>query len=260
MSSKVKSAITTGALTVLVVLLMIFVSGYTFDAKDFPPKTPPDGFEVALLGPEASQGQPDRGRGDEPAPATPAQSARQATGAQQTQTATQQSSTAKVSTSEVPTTQPSNEPPKQEGPNMSNVVKNAFQNSQNNRNTGTGLGDTQTPGNRGNENGDDRSLNTNGPGGGLVGNVRGWKIKTHPKDTYTSTHAGKVVITLTVTVDGNGNVTKADFKSATLYDAELVEKAKQLAMKTKFELKEGSVSGTVARTGEIVVTFDNTQR
>lgn len=257
MTSKVKSAISTAAIMGVVILLMTVVSAYTFDdveyRKENPPKIPPEGFEVSL-------GEPDRGQGDNPAPAS-RQNAKTSTAAtSQMNTPTQSKSTAKVNASEQEvetTTAPENN---QEAKKTADDAWSRRKSNKNeNNNQGSGLGDTKTPGNQGQSDGNANSLNTNTNGGsGLNGNVKGFKVAYHPKVEFTSRQAINLTVTLDVWVDRNGKVTAVKYRTSTYSDVRLRDKAIELAKGTLFEPLPGNDMGDEPRKGTITVTFRNT--
>ena len=236
MSSKVKSAISTALFCGVVILLMIFVSAYSFDPakyrEEHPPKIPPEGFEVSL-------GEPDRGRGDKASSST-----------SQPKTPTQKNGAGKVDKSDKPVTTSTTE--SQEPTINQNALYKGKTTTPGGNNTanGSGLGETQTPGNQGLKGGDPDSR-------GIDGVVGGRKIKDRPKDSYTSTRAGTVVITLSVTVDVDGNVKNAEFSKASVYDESLIKKAIQLAKQAKFYPAADASVGD--QRGKITVTFKNTK-
>ncbi len=248
MSSKVKSAISTALFCGVVILLMIFVSAYSFDPAEYreehPPKIPPEGFEVSL-------GEPDRGRGDEPAPSANQHSSTKASSStSQPKTPTQKSGAGKVDKSDKPVTTSTTE--SQEPTINQNALYKGKTTTPGGNNTanGSGLGETKTLGNQGLKGGDPDSR-------GIDGVVGGRKIKDRPKDSYTSTRAGTVVITLSVTVDVDGNVKNAEFSKASVYDESLIKKAIQLAEQAKFYPAADASVGD--QRGKITVTFKNTK-
>lgn len=257
MTSKVKSAISTAAIMGVVILLMTVVSAYTFDdveyRKENPPKIPPEGFEVSL-------GEPDRGQGDNPAPAS-RQNAKTSTAAtSQMNTSTQSKSTAKVNASEQEvetTTAPENNQDAKK--TADDAWSRRKSNKNENNNQGNGLGDTQTPGNQGQNDGNANSLNTNTDGGGgLSGNVKGFKVVSHPPVKFTSRQQVNITFTLDVWVDKNGNVTQVKYRTSSYSDLQLRDKAIALAKGTKFAPDPGTNIGDEPRKGTITVTFRNT--
>lgn len=257
MTSKVKSAISTAAIMGVVILLMTVVSAYTFDdveyRKENPPKIPPEGFEVSL-------GEPDRGQGDNPAPAS-RQNAKTSTAAtSQMNTPTQGKSTAKVNASEQEvetTTAPENNQDAKK--TADDAWSRRKSNKNENNNQGNGLGDTQTPGNQGQNDGNANSLNTNTDGGGgLSGNVKGFKVVSHPPVKFTSRQQVNITFTLDVWVDKNGNVTQVKYRTSSYSDLQLRDKAIALAKGTKFAPDPGINIGDEPRKGTITVTFRNT--
>ncbi len=242
MTSKVKSAISTAVIMGVVILLMTVVSAYTFDdveyRKENPPKIPPEGFEVSL-------GEPDRGQGDNPAPAS-RQNAKTSTAAtSQMNTPTQGKSTAKVNASEQEvetTTAPENNQDAKK--TADDAWSRRKSNKNENNNQGNGLGDTQTPGNQGQNDGNANSLNTNTDGGGgLSGNVKGFKVVSHPPVKFTSRQQVNITFTLDVWVDKNGNVTQVKYRTSSYSDLQLRDKAIALAKGTKFAPDPGTNSG-----------------
>ena len=257
MTTKTKSAISTAIFAGVMLLLMFLISAYTFNPSEYtkenPPKEPPEGFEVSL-------GEPDRGQGDEPAP-----SAKQNTGtttpaaASTIKTPTQNNGADKVNASDktVVTETPTEEPQTTE------INQNAIYKGKRNKNNdaqGTGLGNTGTPGNQGQADGNPHSLNTSGNGGGgLSGNVRGFKVVSHPPIKFTSNQQVNITVTLDVWVDKNGKVTRVEYLTSTYSNVQLKEKAIALAKGTIFAPLAGTDIGDEPRKGTITVTFKNTQ-
>lgn len=259
MSSTTKSAISTAIFVGVMLLLMIFVSGYTFDKgayeKENPPKEPPEGFEVSL-------GEPDRGQGDEPAPAAKQQTTtKPAPVAPQQNIPTQRNSDAKVNASDKTVT--TDAKTTEVKPKEPEINQNALFPGNRNKNStgrGQGLGEAGTPGNQGQADGNPNSLNTNGNGGGgLSGNVKGFKVVSHPPIKFSSTQTVNITFTLDVWVDKNGNVTRVDYRTSTYSDVRLRDKAIALAKGTKFAPLPGTDMGDELRKGTITVTFKNTK-
>ncbi|MDL2315137.1 hypothetical protein LJC16_02645 [Bacteroidales bacterium OttesenSCG-928-C19] len=108
------------------------------------------------------------------------------------------------------------------------------------RNTGTqegsGQGDTEGSGYRGNPGGDPNSTRYDGmPGqGGVSFNLKGRSSSSLAKPTYTSKDQGTVVVK--IWVDRQGNVIKAQAgeRGTTVTDHRLYEMAEQAAMKSSF--------------------------
>lgn len=259
MSTQTKSAISTAAFVGVMLLLMFFVSGYSFDKgayeQDNPPKEPPEGFEVSL-------GEPDRGQGDEPAPTAKEQTTAKPAPAAPTQnTPTQSSSDANVNASDkTVTTDNKTEVSKPKEPEINQNALFPGNRNKNNNGRGQGLGETGTPGNQGQADGNPNSLNPNGiGGGGLSGNVKGFRLVSHPPIKFSSTRTVNITFTLDVKVDKNGNVIEVKYRTSTYSDIQLRDKAIALAKGTKFAPIDGSDIGDEPRRGTITVTFKNTK-
>jgi outer membrane biosynthesis protein TonB len=129
--------------------------------------------------------------------------------------------------------------------------------------SGTGQGGGGKPGdggiNDGNPDGKNPYGTSGGTGGGtgggsgtgtgpsVGGGLGGRKLKSSPKIYDNSQKTGIVVIS--VCVDGSGTVTEANFtlKNSTTQDSELVKKAKEAALKTRFEPSSSDTQcGTLA--------------
>lgn len=259
MSTKTKSAISTAAIVGVIFLLMFFVSGYTFDKGAYemenPPKDPPEGFEVSL-------GEPDRGQGDEPAPSAKQQtSSRPAAATSQQKTPTQNRGVGAVTPGDKDVKSDDTKTDVQ--PKEPEINKNALfpgNRNKNNNAQGTGLGNTGVSGNQGQADGNPNSLNTTGAGGGgLSGNVKGFKVVSHPPVKFTSRQQVNITFTLDVWVDKNGNVTQVKYRTSSYSDLQLRDKAIALAKGTKFAPDPGTDIGDELRKGTITVTFKNTQ-
>lgn len=256
MTTKTKSAISTAVFAGVMLLLMFLVSAYTFNPSEYikenPPKDPPEGFEVSL-------GEPDRGQGDEPAPSakqnvTP--SARPA--ASTTKTPTQNNGAGRVNASDQTVTSDA----QTEETKTPEINQNALYKGNRNRNNdaqGSGLGNTDTPGNQGQADGNPNSLNTAGNGGGgLRGNVKGFKVVSHPPVKFTSRQQVNITITLDVWVDNKGIVKRVEYRTSTFSDVRLRDKAIAMAQGTIFAPDPGTDIGDELRKGTITVTFKNT--
>ena len=260
MSTKVKSAISTAVVVGVMFLLMFVVSAYTFDPdvynKENPPKEPPEGFEVSL-------GEPDRGQGDEPAPSAKEQTTAKPAPAAPTQnTPTQSNSDAKVNASDkTVTTDNKTEVAKPKEPEINQNALFPGNRNKNNNGRGQGLGETGPPGNQGQADGNPNSLNTNGTGGGgLSGNVKGFKVVSHPPIKFSSTKTVNITFTLEVWVDKDGSVTNVRYKTHSGFgDDQLRDKAIALAKGTKFAPLPGNDLDEGLRKGTITVTFKNTK-
>lgn len=101
---------------------------------------------------------------------------------------------------------------------------------------GGSQGVTQGSGNQGKAGGDPNSNRYDGqPGNGGAGySLNGRKASSLPTPNYNSQKEGKIVVK--IYVDRNGQVTKttAPEKGSTIYDGALVERARNAAMKARF--------------------------
>ncbi len=257
MSTQTKSAISTAAIVGVIFLLMFFVSGYSFDKgayeQENPPKEPPEGFEVSL-------GEPDRGQGDEPAPSAKQTTTAKPTSAAPTQnTPTQRSSDARVNASDK--TVVSDNKTEEIKPKEPELNPNALfpgNRNKNNNGKGQGLGETGTPGNQGQADGNPNSLNTSGIGGsGISGTLAGRTVRHYPKVTFDDPRAINITIKLDVWVDRGGNVVDVNLKSSTFSDNRLTQKAIAFARQTKFA--PAGDDAPDRQKGTIIVTFKNTK-
>lgn len=257
MSTQTKSAISTAAIVGVIFLLMFFVSGYSFDKgayeQENPPKEPPEGFEVSL-------GEPDRGQGDEPAPSAKQTTTAKPTSAAPTQnTPTQRSSDARVNASDK--TVVSDNKTEEIKPKEPELNPNALfpgNRNKNNNGKGQGLGETGTPGNQGQADGNPNSLNTSGIGGsGISGTLAGRTVRHYPKVTFDDPRAINITIKLDVWVDRGGNVVDVNLKSSTFSDNRLTQKAIAFARQTKFA--PAGDDAPDRQKGTITVTFKNTK-
>lgn len=257
MSTKVKSAISTAVVVGVMFLLMFVVSAYTFDPdvynKENPPKEPPEGFEVSL-------GEPDRGQGDEPASSAKEQTTAKPAPAAPTQnTPTQSNSDAKVNASDkTVTTDNKTEVAKPKEPEINQNALFPGNRNKNNNGRGQGLGETGTPGNQGQADGNPNSLNTNGTGGsGISGTLAGRTVRHYPKVTFDDPRAINITIKLDVWVDRRGNVVDVNLNSSTFGDNRLTQKAIAFARQTKFA--PAGDDAPERQKGTITVTFKNTK-
>lgn len=229
MSPKTTSVIATALLSLVVVVAMLLISGYRFDAAEYemqhPPKDPPEGFEISL-------GSPTRGQGDTPAPATP-RSSEAAAPHHPSRSATQRQSAARVSTS----TDTHKEEVRQEEPRINqNAIATADRFKQlRNRNNGQGNGNNGNAGNQGALNGDPSSSNTvrgGVPGGSY--SLAGRSAVSLPKPVYNSNQQGTVVVR--IWVDKRGRVTRAEYepKGSNSTNDELIRWALDAARKARF--------------------------
>lgn len=105
----------------------------------------------------------------------------------------------------------------------------------------TGQGETGNPGNQGNPDGSTESNSqVGGPVGGGDGisfSLGGRSSLSLPSPEYPRQKSGRVVVE--VTVDRNGNVTKATggVRGSTTTDSELVKVAERAALQAKFDMK-----------------------
>lgn len=107
----------------------------------------------------------------------------------------------------------------------------------------TGEGVTFPGGNQGSPNGSANSTNYGeggGQGNGISFSLAGRSAKSLPKPTYPGNEEGVVVVQ--VTVDKYGKVTTAEpgARGSTTYNAQLLNAAKQAALKAKFNLDESA--------------------
>ena len=207
MTPQIKSAISTAVFCGVVLLLMIFVSAYSFDSeqyqKDNPPRIPPEGFEVSL-------GEPDRGQGDEPAPsAQQHNSSKSSPATSQPKTPTQKNGAGKVDKNDKTATTTTTET-QETKINTDALYKGKTTNTTgSNTATGSGLGENKTPGNQGVADGS--------PRGGIHGTIKGRGIARQPKDSFSYNEPGTFSVWLNVTIDPQGKVLKAEFKKAKPY-------------------------------------------
>ena len=259
MTTQVKSAISTAAFTVLVILLMIFVSGYTFDEaenkrehqEDYNEKIPPAGFEVSL------GDSPDVGKGTLPTPTTTNNTkTKPSTTTSQQKTPTQPNSDAKVvSGKEDVVSDSKSDQTKPEEPQQT-VDPRALYTGRRNQtsNDGGQHGNTETPGYGGNPKGDANSTSpTSGTGKhGPSYSLNGRTAVSLPEPQYNSNIQGKIVVK--IKVNRQGKVTFADGpeKGSTISDRRLVDQAKAAAYRSRFD---ASSSAPEEQSGTITYIF-----
>jgi len=121
--------------------------------------------------------------------------------------------------------------------NLSEAL-NAF-NSSESSSSNSNEGETGNPGDQGSQDGDPNSSNHNGGGigNGVTYSLSGRNLLSTPKIKDNSQEQGKVVVD--ITVDKNGKVIKATpgGRGSTTTSALLYKKAKEAALKTKFNAK-----------------------
>lgn len=128
--------------------------------------------------------------------------------------------------------------PKKEKPKPDAKATEALNNWKNNKNTKSGGGDGNTDkvGNQGDINGDKNSKNYDGGGNGkgISYNLSGRNMVTSPSIKDNSQEEGKVVVD--IIVDKYGNVIRASpgARGSTTASSILYKKAKEAALKTKF--------------------------
>lgn len=252
MSSKVKSAITTGAFTVLVIVLMLFVSGYTFEP--LPPKTPPDGFEVALAGSEPSLGEPEHGQGTDPAPSQKQNTSTPTTAPPATtKTPAQPNGVGQVNAGDKDIKSDA----KPEEPKAPVINQNAlYKGNRTNKNDGTGqgFGETNTPGNQGKDDGKNGGKGTGGHGTGYDFGTREAVKRDMPKNNTGLT--GRVVVR--ACIDRNGyvipNSVEYEPKGSNGAEGALRKLAIESAKKWRFDAPDNAPERVC---GKITFNFEN---
>lgn len=254
MSSRLTSAIATVILSGLVVLLMLLVSGYTFDPKQYeekhPPKDPPEGFEIAL--------GTNRGMDKTPSGGSMAQNVESRTAASQQNTPTQDQSDAKIATGNQnadnnTTIDQQNTTPEQPEVNTQ-AIADRFKELRE-KNKGNGQGQSTEPGTSGSENGNENATSSAGVGGnGVSGNIRGRTAENLPRPKNATGKVGRVVVAVCVNKDGR--VTRAEYQpmGSNTSDGDLVKIAIASAKKSKFN---ATTSGDDEQCGSITYTFVN---
>lgn len=254
MSSRLTSAIATVTLSGLIVLLMLLVSGYSFDPKQYeeqhPPKDPPEGFEISL--------GTHRGMGDTPAASANTQTAASNLQPAASSTATQAESTAKTSiadnnnTSNTTIQQPEQTPQQPDfNPNASLTAEQLSRIR--NKNKGTGSGATDTPGNTGNNNGSQTSTPAQGTGGnGVSGNIPGRKAENLAIPTNKTGKQGRVVIAVCVNKEGVNTRAEYQPQGSNTSDLDLINIAVRSARKVRFN---PTSVGDDEQCGTITYTF-----
>ena len=227
MSNKVISAIATAVFMALVVVVLL---AFGYDPPD--PPIPEEGVEVNL-------GDSDFGLGADPNPVSEAST--YAPPAAQNQVATQntESSVAMPST---PNQGNVTNPSAQEQPQAENkepqINSSALFPGRRNRTDQSGSGsegNTSGVGNQGNANGNPNSNNYVGDGGnGSTFSLKGRSAVALPKPKYESNQQGKVVVKIWVDQQGKVTRVEAPDKGSTITAAEMVELAKQAALKARF--------------------------
>lgn len=243
MTTKTQSAISTAAFTALVILLMLFVSGYSFDEmdykeehpEDYVEKIPPAGFEVSL-------GTPDIGKGSLPTPTkTDNKSKNPAPATNQRNTPTQEQSDAKVNSGKTDVvTDTKNTQATPEEPQPTVDPRALYPGRRNQTNTDGGShGNTEVPGYGGKPSGDASSTSpTGGTGKGPSYNLRGRSAESLPIPKYNSNIQGKIVVKIKVNQQGVVTYVEAPDKGSTISDRRLVEQAKAAARKAKFDASD----------------------
>lgn len=98
-----------------------------------------------------------------------------------------------------------------------------------------------------------------GTGGvGLSGNVKGFKVVSHPSINFISAERVNCTITLDVWLDKNGKVIRVEYRTSTYSNRQLTEKAIALAKRTIFAPLPGTDIGDELRKGTMTITFKNT--
>ena len=124
---------------------------------------------------------------------------------------------------------------------LENSLSNSFNNS-NNSNNSTSQGKNGVKGNQGDPSGD---KNTHGKGQGNKGisfSLNGRKANSLPKPAYKSNEGGIVVVEITVDPNGNVKTATPGMPGSTTNNTALLQAAKEAALKTKFNKKNGAPS------------------
>ncbi len=126
--------------------------------------------------------------------------------------------------------------PVKEEPKPDKNLTDALSNWKNNKNTNSGEGDTQQPGDQGSTDGDPNSTNRTGggQGNGVSFNLSGRSMLAAPRIKDDSQEEGKVVVD--IIVDNTGKVVRATpgARGSTTASTILYDKAKKAAYATKF--------------------------
>lgn len=245
MTTNVKSAISTTAFTALVILLMVFVSGYTFDEQeykdkhqeDYVEKIPPAGFEVSL------GDSPNVGKGKMPTPTTTNKTQNKPTPAtNQRNTPTQSKSDAKVNSGkEDVVADTKTDQVQTEKPEQTVDPSKLYTGRRNSSNTDGGEhGNTSTPGYGGNRNGDPSSTSpTSGVGSkGPSYSLTGRTALSLPEPRYDSNIQGKIVVKIKVDRQGKVTFVDAPAKGSTISNQRLVNQAKDAAKRARFDASD----------------------
>lgn len=242
MNSKLISGISTAVIMLLIALVLI---SFGYDPPD--PPIPEEGVEVNV-------GDSDFGLGDNEEDAS--ESSSYAPPAAQNQVSTQntESSVAMPSTQRQGTiTNPNaKEQPVVESKEPE-INRNAlFTGKRNTGNGGGSQGVTSGTGNQGSQNGTPESTNYSGNGGSGSFTLAGRSAVSLPSPSYNSNQQGKIVVK--IWVDQQGRVTRVDApdKGSTITTGNMVEHAKQAALKARFN---ASPNAPEVQTGTITYIF-----
>lgn len=249
MTTNVKSAISTAVFTCLVLLLMVFVSGYTYDEEenrkenpeDYNEKIPPAGFEVSF------GENPEVGKGDDPArSSTESKKTTKTTPpAPKVKTPTTDKGTGKIpageetikSDGQTETTQPKEEP--QLNPEANYPGRRNPKNTDGRNNNG---GNTNNPGFGGDPDGDPNSTShTSGTGDAVysfTGPAR--SARALPKPDYKSNQQGKIVVKIKVDRQGKVVFVDAPAKGSTITTKSMVDQAKAAAKRARFNANDNA--------------------
>lgn len=229
--NKVISASVT-AIVMLLVAVVLLAFGY--DPPD--PPIPEEGVEVNV-------GDSDFGSGTAPQPSSAASSYTPPSADRQVATQqTEPSEAMPTTTNQGNVTNPQAEE-KPEVQNREPEINNRaiFPGKRNRTNEGgTGSeGNTTGEGNQGNPNGNPNATNYQGNGGsGNTFSLKGRKAASLPKPDYNNNRQGQIVVK--IWVDQQGRVIRCDApdKGSTITDASMVERAKQAALKARFNASQ----------------------
>ena len=222
--------ISAGATAVVMLLITMVLLAFGYDPPD--PPIPEEGVEVNI-------GDSDFGSGSVPEPASAASTYTPPSAANQVSTQQTEPSVGMPST---PNQGQVTNPHTEEQPEVQNrepeINNRAIFPGKRNRTTDGAAGsegNTTGQGNQGNPNGTPDAKNYQGNGGsGNTFSLKGRKAAALPKPDYNSNKQGTVVVK--IWVDKQGRVIRCDApdKGSTLTDQAMVERAKQAAMKARF--------------------------
>ncbi len=218
------------------------------------PPNPPLGQEETMM--EISLGEPDQGGPDN----TPAAEQQEVVASNPETTDEENILTSDAEEAPVVKTNPEKKNPTEKTQTTTNTAepqpkvndKALFKGSRTNGDPNSqGMGDGDVPGNQGDPNGSE-----NGDPDGVVGgsgHLKGRNVKYKPQFNCNSKTTGRVMVT--IYVDRNGNVTKAEpgGRNSTTTDPELWECARRVAMQIKYNPKPDAPSLQV---GTIPIEFN----